>query len=107
MVDENYFRKLRNLVSTCPKPGYSWGELAAGDKTLPAADNSYEATRRLVADFLTLVSGGQVAAMLDDVLAPREKEDLPALGSLGELNFAVLWKEEDLMLWIFRRQQRQ
>ena len=60
MVEENYFRKLRNLVSTCPKSDISWGELADGDKTLPAADNSYEATRRLVADFLNLVSGGQV-----------------------------------------------
>ena len=86
MVDENYFRKLRNLVSTCPKPDYSWGEFASGDKTMPAADNSYEATRRLVADFLNLVSGGNVAAMLDDVLSPREKEDLPALGNRGELN---------------------
>ena len=60
MVDENYFRKLRNLISTCPKSDFSWSELAAGDKTLPAADNTYEATRRLVADFLNLVSGGQV-----------------------------------------------
>ena len=60
MVDENYFRKLRNLISTCPKSDFSWSELAAGDKTLPAADNTYEATRRLVTDFLNLVSGGQV-----------------------------------------------
>ena len=30
----------------------------------------------------------KVAAMLDDVLSPREKEDLPALGSRGEFIFS-------------------
>ena len=30
----------------------------------------------------------KVAAMLDDVLSPREKEDLPALGSRGEFTFS-------------------
>jgi hypothetical protein len=85
MMDESHFRKLRNLISTCPKSICTWGELATGSKTLATADNSYEATTRLVHDFLNLASGGQVWQMLDDVLSPRDKKELPELGSLGKI----------------------
>ncbi len=91
-MEEGYFRKLRNLVSTCPKVSSSWTELASGSRAPPAgSDNSYEATRRLVSDFLNLVSGGQVWQMLDDVLSPRDKEELPALGSVGKAVACLIW----------------
>ena len=82
-MDEGHFRKLRNLVSTCPRPTLSWSEQAASS----SAENQtrLEATRRLVADFLQLVAGGdEVSRVLDDVLSPRQKDELPALGSIGD-----------------------
>ncbi len=82
-MDEGHLRKLRNLVSTCPKPSLSWSEQAASS----SADNQtrLESTRRLVTDFLQLVAGGDdVSRVLDDVLTPKQKDELPALGSLGD-----------------------
>ena len=66
--------------------------------------------RQLVSDFLQLVSGDQVPQLLDDVLSSRQKEDLPALGDLGDdlgtkrlakLN-TVLKKSPPLKPWSMR-----
>ncbi len=77
-MDETYLKKFRNLVSTCPRPSVPWTELSA------SSSHSVEATRQLVSDFLYLVSGDQVSELLDDVLSPRQKDELPALGDLGD-----------------------
>ncbi len=63
-----------------------------------------------MSDFLQLVSGDQVPQLLDDVLSSRQKEDLPALGDLGDdlgtkrlakLN-TVLKKSPPLKPWSMR-----
>ena len=52
-LDDAFLRKFRNLVSTCPRPGLTWSELNRS----PGKNEQVEATRRLVKDFLKLVSG--------------------------------------------------
>ena len=107
-MDETFLKKFRNLVSTCPKSEMTWTELS--DSPSSASQATADLTRRLVSDFLQLVSGDEVSALLDDVLSPRQKEELPALGSqadrsgskrLAKLN-AILRKSPPLKPWTIR-----
>ena len=77
-MDEQVFRKLRNLISTCPKSKLPWTELTHRDHP------GVEPIKKLVQDFLVLVSGDDVTTLLDDILSPRQKEDVPALGNLDD-----------------------
>ena len=65
---------------TCP-----WSELE--NRASPEAIRDLS---RLVLDFLTLVSGGQMVEMLGDILSPRQREDMPALDQLGEPNKPII-----------------
>jgi len=77
-MDETHLKKFRNLVSSCPRL-QPWKELSSNG---PAK----EMLLALVADFLRLAAGGQdhVTTMLDEVLTPRQRDELPAIGDIGD-----------------------
>ncbi len=110
-MEEMTYRKLRNVVSTAPRPQGTWIDLKEGSKPSlidpfnpnSRQENSIDKLKSLVLDFLEvrgltvkksvkfhrhfflkLVSGGEVVALLNDVLHPGMKEDLPAASGFND-----------------------
>ncbi|TRY68452.1 hypothetical protein TCAL_04683 [Tigriopus californicus] len=79
-MDETHMRKLKNIIFTAPKRStIKWSEFK-----LKATSNEIESTQKLVAEFLQVISGGEPANLLNDVLSPPSKDALPALNHLGD-----------------------
>jgi len=77
-MDETHLKKFRNLISSCPKVR-PWRDQQGSERNAVLA---------LTADFLRLAAGGpdDVTALLDEVLTPRQRDELPAIGDVGDDN---------------------
>ena len=103
-MDESTVKKLKNIISTCPKPDRTWSQVKHGDTEY------FKNVKSVVYDFLQLASGGEVVKMLDEILPSDDRDKLPACAALNDnrgskrlekLNM-VLRKSVPLKPWTLR-----